>query len=83
MKRDALIGKHCKTCQMFHKPEEKMPTGFCVAHPARAQIIGMAPIGNQALVDPTKPQKVGPMVHAVVPIVSEEDGCWEHRPVLN
>lgn len=76
-KHDALVGRHCRDCAMWHNPAGT-PVGFCVAHPPTAFIVGMAPAPGAVLVDPKRPPPMQPMVDSKVPVCGGDDGCWEH-----
>ena len=78
-KHDALLGRHCETCAMFHNPKGDK-TGYCVAHPATVFYLGPQPVQRSAIQNPNAPPEFIDMLKSFVPVVGDEDGCWEHKP---
>jgi hypothetical protein len=78
-KYDALAGRRCATCAMFHNPDG-LDTGWCVAHPATPFFVGVVPKNPGPLIDPKKPPEMMRIYDSKVVNVGTEDGCWEHKP---
>lgn len=77
-KYDALVGRHCRTCAMWHNPEGQT-IGYCVAEPPTPFIVGMQPAIDPRLhIDPKKPLPMMAKVDAKVPVCGGDDGCWKH-----
>ena len=78
-KHDALLGRHCETCAMFHNPTDG-PVGYCVAHPPTAFIVGAVPKPGQSVLAPNKAPEMVTLVDSKSPVVAHDYGCWEHKP---
>ena len=78
-KYNALEGRQCGTCAKFHNPQGAR-TGFCVAHPATVFYLGPQPVQRSAIVDPKAPPQFIDALKSFVPVIGDEDGCWEHTP---